>query len=108
MAESAEYYIEFMRNRITQLRRNAGASEHKMSLDLDKSGGYIRSITSGQCLPSVQGLFDICAYLNVTPEEFFAGADSRNSRTDIINRLQGLNEEDLQKVSLFLDWITGK
>lgn len=108
MAESAEYYVAFMRNRITQLRQHAGVSEHKMSLDLGKSGGYIRSITSGQSMPSVQGLYDICKYLNVTPEEFFTGAESNTSRNDIINRLQGLNEEDLQKVSLFLDWIAGK
>ena len=40
-------YIEFVRSRITELRVKKDVSEHKMSLDLDKSGSYIRGITSG-------------------------------------------------------------
>ena len=40
-------YDEFIRIRITELRIAKNISEHKMSLDLDKSGSYIRGITSG-------------------------------------------------------------
>lgn len=47
-------YELFLRNRITQLREQRSASEHRMSLDLDKSGSYTRSITSGATLPSVK------------------------------------------------------
>ena len=39
-------YDEFIRIRITELRIAKNISEHKMSLDLDKSGSYIRGITS--------------------------------------------------------------
>ena len=35
-------YDEFIRSRITELRIEKDVSEHKMSLDLDKSGSYIR------------------------------------------------------------------
>ena len=38
-------YEEFIRSRITELRLNRNLSEHRMSLDLDKSGSYIRGIT---------------------------------------------------------------
>ena len=38
---------DFVRRRITELRLSKNISEHKMSLDLDKSGSYIRGITSG-------------------------------------------------------------
>ena len=43
-------YDEFIRSRITELRIAKNISEHKMSLDLDKSGSYIRGITSGAAL----------------------------------------------------------
>ena len=49
-------YEDFIRSRITELRMKKGVSEHKMSLDLDKSGSYIRGITSGTALPSLKEL----------------------------------------------------
>ena len=62
---------DFVRRRITELRLSKNISEHKMSLDLDKSGSYIRGITSGAALPSLKELFKIIAYLDMTPAEFF-------------------------------------
>ena len=41
-------YEAFVRNRITELREQKGVSEHRMSLELGKSGSYIRSITNGR------------------------------------------------------------
>ena len=61
---------DFVRRRITELRLSKNTSEHKMSLDLDKSGSYIRGITSGAALPSLKELFKIIAYLDMTPAEF--------------------------------------
>lgn len=34
-------YEAFVRNRITELREQKGVSEHRMSLELGKSGSYI-------------------------------------------------------------------
>ena len=39
---------------ITELRISKNISEHKMSLDLDKNGLYIRGITSKLALPSLK------------------------------------------------------
>ena len=39
---------------ITELRISKNISEHKMSLDLDKNGLYIRGITSELALPSLK------------------------------------------------------
>ena len=44
-------YEKLLRDRITQLRVKKNVSEHRMSLDLGKSGSYIRGITSGTALP---------------------------------------------------------
>ena len=57
--------LEFIRNRITQLRLTMGVSEHRMSVELGHSRNYIRNITSGRSLPSVPELLYICEYLNV-------------------------------------------
>jgi hypothetical protein len=40
--------IEFVRERITQLRIQKGVSEYKMSYDLGHSRGYINNISSGK------------------------------------------------------------
>lgn len=71
-------YDEFIRSRITELRIAKNISEHKMSLDLDKSGSYIRGITSGAALPSLRELFNIISYFDMTPAEFFAPLDDAN------------------------------
>ncbi|MDO4274364.1 MAG: helix-turn-helix transcriptional regulator [Eubacteriales bacterium] len=99
-------YEEFLRNRITELRLRKNVSEHRMSLDLGKSGSYIRSITSGTAMPSVKELFNIIIYFGITPLEFFAGCGNENSpRMSLIDKLQKLDNEDLEKVILFIQWI---
>lgn len=52
-------YSRFIRTRITELRMKKDVSEHRMSLDLGKSGSYIRGITNGMALPSLKELFNI-------------------------------------------------
>ena len=99
-------YIEFVRTRITELRIKKDVSEHKMSLDLDKSGSYIRGITSGASMPSVKELFNIIAYFDMSPVEFFAPLGSDNTpHNAICERLRTLDSADLEKVRTFLDWI---
>ena len=57
-------YEDFIRTRITELRIAKDVSEHRMSLDLGKSGSYIRGVTSGAALPSLRELFNIIALVN--------------------------------------------
>lgn len=99
-------YEAFLRGRITELREKKGVSEHRMSLDLGRSGSYIRSISSGASMPSVRELFNILLYFEVSPSEFFAGLESKRSlRVSVGEQLLDLNDEDLEKVSLFIRWI---
>lgn len=105
MVEHADYET-LLRERITELRIKNNVSEHKMSLDLDRSGSYIRGITSGKALPRVKELFNIIAYFDLTPAEFFNGMESDNSTRSVVQKkLLELDEEDLNKVSQFIDWI---
>ena len=61
---------QFIRNRITELRVLKNISERKMSLDLGHSASYIRNISSGRSLPSMEEFLYICDYLDITPMEF--------------------------------------
>ena len=99
-------YEVFIRDRITELRIQRGVSEHKMSLELGKSGSYIRSITSGLAMPSVKELFNIIDYFDMMPSEFFAvPADDKNMKAQIINRIQKMPDPELKKVEAFISWI---
>lgn len=99
-------YDEFIRTRITELRMQKNISEHKMSLDLDKSGSYIRGITSGAALPSLKELFNIISYFGMTPAEFFAPMeDADTPYRELCEKLRTLDDEDLEKVSIFIGWI---
>lgn len=103
---TGQNYEDMLRERITQLRIEKNVSEHKMSLDLDKSGSYIRKITSGTAMPSVRELFNIIEYFNLTPAEFFMPMTSGDDRyIRICKKLQSMGPADLDKLESFLDWI---
>lgn len=99
-------YEEFLRARITELRLKKNVSEHRMSLDLDKSGSYIRGITSGIAMPSVKELFNIIDYLEVSVCEFFAPLEQTDSPYAMLcERLRKLDDNDISKVNTLIDWI---
>lgn len=99
-------YDEFIRARITELRIRKDVSEHRMSLDLDKSGAYIRGITSGANLPSLKELFNIISYFEMTPAEFFAPTENMDTPyRKLCEKLRALSDEEIEKVNTFIDWI---
>ena len=100
-------YNQYLRERITELRGQKNVSEHRLSLELGKSGSYIRSITSGATMPSMKELFKIMLYFGVSPSEFFSGLEVKDTkRAALGKRLQELDDSALEKVSLFIQWIT--
>lgn len=102
-------YEKYLRERITELRSQKDISEHRLSLELGKSGSYIRSITSGATMPSMKELFNIMVYFDVSPSEFFSGLEVKNTlRAALGEKLRELSDADLEKVSLFVEWITEK
>lgn len=63
--------MDFVRNRITQLRIQAGKSEYQLSYDLGHSKNYIHNIVNGHSQPSVKELLYLIETLGTTPREFF-------------------------------------
>lgn len=91
--------VEFIKERITQLRLQKGVSEYKMSYDLGHSKGYINNISSGKSLPSMAEFLTICEYFEITPIEFF---DTENKNPKLTNQimleLNQLSEDDLHLI----------
>lgn len=89
--------IEFIRNRISQLRTKKNVSEYKMSTDLGHSKSYMQSISSGRSAPSLSEFLYICEYLGVTPKEFF---DDEITEPLLVQRLyeltRNMSEDDLK------------
>lgn len=82
--------LDFIRNRITELRIKKGVSEYKMSLDLGHSRNYIQGITSGRSLPSVQELLYICDYFSIEPAVFFD--EQKDERILVQKALEGMRD----------------
>lgn len=100
-------YEDFIRTRITELRIDKDVSEHRMSLELGKSGSYIRGVTSGAALPSLRELFNIIAYFDLSPTEFFAPLENDDSLYHkLCEQLRELDDKDLEKVATFINWIS--
>lgn len=85
--------------RLARLREEKGVSARDMSLSMGQNPGYINNIESGKSMPSLSGIFYICEYLGITPQEFF---DIDNNYPVKINELieaaKGLNSEQLGHV----------
>lgn len=104
--DTNEAYIAFLRSRISELLTQRGVSEHKLSLELGKGGSYIRAITNGLTLPSVKELFNIIAYFEISPAEFFEGLEDKASlRSELREKLREMDDDSLEKVATFIKWI---
>ena len=98
--------VEFIRERITQLRISKGVSEYKMSYDLGHSRGYINNISSGKTLPSMTEFLAICEYLDITPADFFnTNAKDPKMANDLISAIEQLDAEDIQLISSIIERI---
>lgn len=98
-------FQQFIAERISELVIKKGISENKMSLALGKGGSYIRAITNKRAWPSFKGFIDICDYLDITVEEFFAGFEVQDpQKYKLQERIRTLDAESVQKLLELLDW----
>ena len=64
-------YRKFISERIYKLRIERDLSARELSLSLGMSPGYINKIENGKAMPSLQALFLIFMFFNITPKKFF-------------------------------------
>lgn len=94
-------YEEFTQNRIAQLRMQKGVSARDMSLSLGQNSNYINQIENKKSLPSLQGLFYICEYFNITPQQFFdIGNDNPAQLAELVEDLKKLDNRTLEAISI--------
>lgn len=93
-------YEEFTQNRITHLRMQKGVSARDMSLSLGQNSSYINTIENKKALPSLQGLFYVCEYFKITPQEFFdEGNEYPNQLAELMADLKKLNGNSLEHIA---------
>ena len=93
-------YEEFTQKRIAQLRIHKDVSARDMSLSLGQNNSYINQIENRKSLPSLQGLFYICEYFGITPQQFF---DERNTYpvqlAELVDDMKKLDASTLAHIS---------
>lgn len=78
-----------------------------MSLELGHSRGYIQNISNGKSLPSVEGLFEICDYFEITPAQFFDdGVTNPALISEAVKGLHKLKDSDKLLILNYINRLT--
>lgn len=97
------YYDEFSK-RLTQLRQEKGVTARDMSLSLGQSESYINKIENNYAMPSMNGFFYICEYLDITPKDFFDyGEDNPILINTLIKSCKKLSKEQTEALLKFIE-----
>ena len=93
-------YEKFTQNRIAQLRMQKDVSARDMSLSLGQNK---------RALPSLQGLFYICEYFGITPQQFFDEGDTFPVQlAELVEELKKLDASTLSHISAIVSDILNK
>ncbi len=102
-------YVEWISDRISQLRIQMGVSARDMSLSLGQSESYINKIENKRTLPSMTGFIYICEYFGITPREFFDTGVSNPQKTQaFMQEVEKLSPEQADHVLQIIKDITRK
>ena len=93
-------YEEFTQERIAVLRTQRSKTARDMSLTLGQNDAYINKIENKKSLPSLTGLFHICEYLGVTPQDFFDESNPNPERIKaIVEDIKQLDDNALANLA---------
>ncbi len=102
-------YEDFTQNRIAQLRTQKGVSARDMSLSLGQNESYINQIENKKAMPSLQGLFYICEYFGITPQQFFDTGNAYPAEiADLVESLKCLDSTALLHITGLAKELAGK
>lgn len=103
--------MEFIRDRITELRIKRDISEYQLSYDLGHGKTYIHNIISGHSQPSVKELLYLIDILGVTPRDFFdEEAQFQNPilAKKIMDGIADMSDQDLDAVLHMIERLKAK
>jgi transcriptional regulator with XRE-family HTH domain len=102
-------YVELFYKRLSALRTQKGVSARDMSLSLGQSESYINKIENKRTMPSMQGFFYICEYLNITPQEFFDyEVVAPHNRQELLDAVKTLTPSQIEHLMLIVRDIAEK
>ncbi len=97
------YYDGFAK-RLTQLRQEKGVTARDMSLSLGQSESYINKIENNYTMPSMNGFFYICEYLEITPKDFFNYTEDNPVLLGrLLTSCKKLSDEQIKALIDFID-----
>ena len=101
--------IEELPLRLARLRTAKGKSARDMSLSIGQNANYINLIENGRAYPSMEAFFNICEYLNITPQEFFDdGVEQPERLRGLVEDLHRLDSSQLAVVSAVVSGLLQK
>ncbi len=103
--------IEYVRQKITELRIKRNISEYQLSYDVGHSKNYVHNIVTGYSQPSVKELLYLIEALGVTPRDFFDEAVEFSNpylSKKIMEGIKGMSDENLEAVLLIVERLNEK
>ena len=90
------------------LRMQKNVSARDMSLSLGQNNSYIKQIENKKALPSLQGLFYICEYFGITPQQFFDdGSAYPVQLADLVEDMKKLDAASLEHIAAIVKEMVG-
>lgn len=103
--------IEYVRQKITELRIKRNISEYQLSYDVGHSKNYVHNIVTGYSQPSVKELLYLIEALGVAPRDFFDEAVEFSNpylSKKIMEGIKGMSDENLEAVLLIVERLNEK
>ena len=95
--------------RLAKLREQKGISARDMSLSIGQNPGYINNIENEKSMPSMQGFFYICEFLNISPSTFFYETITYPDRlSSLIEDMKKLDDMQLAAISVIIKGLLRK
>ena len=96
-------FSDYLSNRVAKLRIAKGVSARDMSLSLGQGAGYINTIENRKALPSLNGLYYICEYFNISPRDFFDTESVLPEKlNEIVSDMKELTPEQLVNIGILV------
>ena len=70
--------------RLIEIMNENNVTARELSLKVGRNPGYINTIINGRSFPSMDGFFDICEELGITPMDFF---ETENRYPELLSRM---------------------
>ncbi|MFD1902115.1 helix-turn-helix domain-containing protein [Enterococcus termitis] len=99
----------FLSERLHKFRTKKNVSAREMSIAIGQNENYINSIENKRSMPSIQMLYAICEYLEISISDFLYEPKNHSQLVSAINNnLVDLDDETLEHILAILKSLNNK